>query len=116
MFEHGAKTRDGLLDHHELSQITHFWGTGLSPSDAREIIIQIDSDADGRISFRDFLALWRRANEGDVPLRVRSNLKRTVTQLGLEPRAEKPERLRFAGARGFFEQGMKKHARDCNDN
>jgi hypothetical protein len=72
-----------------------------------ELLNQMDDDSDGKLNFREFLEMWRKANDGDVPRSVRAPLLQSIFQLGIQPKGKPTSSIRFAGARGFFERHTK---------
>ncbi|CAG0920356.1 unnamed protein product [Notodromas monacha] len=107
IFDDADYNKDGRIDVTDLSYIFEKWGFPIELKHSAELIRRTEMNGGNTLIFSDFMTLWRNIHEGDVPASMRNQLLRTVEVLGIRPNGEQSTKLRFAGAKGFFEQNTR---------
>lgn len=93
---------DGYLDLPELKIMMEKLGAPQTHLGLKAMIAEVDEDKDGKISFREFLLIYRKANAGEL-----------ITNSGLEQLARlteiNVEEVGVCGAKNFFEAKIEQH-------
>uniref|UniRef100_A0A1A9ZDA7 EF-hand domain-containing protein n=1 Tax=Glossina pallidipes TaxID=7398 RepID=A0A1A9ZDA7_GLOPL len=96
--------RDGYLDLTELKYMMEKLGAPQTHLGLKQMIQEVDEDNDGKISFREFLLIYRKAQAGE--LENESGLKQLarLTEINVEE-------VGVSGAKNFFEAKIEQQLR-----
>ncbi|XP_076306601.1 EF-hand domain-containing protein D2 homolog isoform X2 [Tachypleus tridentatus] len=96
---------DGFIDFEELKRMMESVGAPQTHLALKEMIQEVDEDQDKKISFREFLLIFRKAQTGDLAADSGLNQLAKLTEIDVDQAG-------VSGARNFFEakiEQQKKH-------
>ncbi|XP_034471706.1 EF-hand domain-containing protein D2 homolog [Drosophila innubila] len=88
--------RDGYLDLNELKYMMEKLGAPQTHLGLKKMIADVDEDHDGKISFREFLLIYRKAQAGELDSDSGLNQLARLTEIDVE-------QVGVTGAKNFFE-------------
>lgn len=88
--------KDGYLDLEELKKMMEKIGAPQTHLGLKAMIKEIDEDGDGRISFREFLLIYRKAEAGELTEESGLSQLAKLTEINVEE-------VGVNGAKNFFE-------------
>ncbi|XP_076306600.1 EF-hand domain-containing protein D2-like isoform X1 [Tachypleus tridentatus] len=95
---------DGFIDFEELKRMMESVGAPQTHLALKEMIQEVDEDQDKKISFREFLLIFRKAQTGDLAADSGLNQLAKLTEIDVDQAG-------VSGARNFFEAKVGR----CND-
>ncbi|XP_075152089.1 EF-hand domain-containing protein D2 homolog Swip-1 [Haematobia irritans] len=96
--------RDGYLDLTELKYMMEKLGAPQTHLGLKEMIKEVDEDNDGKISFREFLLIYRKAQAGELDNDSGLNQLARLTEISVEE-------VGVSGAKNFFEAKIEQQLR-----
>lgn len=88
--------QDGFLDLAELKIMMEKLGAPQTHLSLKKMIAEVDEDQDGKISFREFLLIFRKAMAGELPADSGLDQLARLTEINVEE-------VGVGGAKNFFE-------------
>lgn len=99
-------SRDGFLDLEELKRMMEKLGAPQTHLGLKAMIKEVDEDNDNKISFREFLLIFRKANAGELLEESGLSKLARLTEINVEE-------VGVGGAKNFFEAKISELTR-CN--
>lgn len=96
--------RDGYLDLSELKYMMEKLGAPQTHLGLKKMIADVDEDHDGKISFREFLLIYRKAQAGELDSDSGLNQLARLTEIDVE-------QVGVSGAKNFFEAKIEQQLR-----
>jgi len=96
--------RDGFLDLQELKFMMEKLGAPQTHLGLKQMIAEVDEDNDGKISFREFLLIFRKAQAGELDSDSGLNQLARLTEVDVE-------QVGVSGAKNFFEAKIEQQLR-----
>ncbi|KAL7742150.1 hypothetical protein ACLKA6_018389 [Drosophila palustris] len=96
--------RDGYLDLNELKYMMEKLGAPQTHLGLKKMIADVDEDHDGKISFREFLLIYRKAQAGELDSDSGLNQLARLTEIDVE-------QVGVTGAKNFFEAKIEQQLR-----
>ncbi|KAH8413339.1 hypothetical protein KR009_010056 [Drosophila setifemur] len=96
--------RDGFLDLQELKFMMEKLGAPQTHLGLKKMIAEVDEDNDGKISFREFLLIYRKAQAGELDDDSGLNQLARLTEIDVE-------QVGVSGAKNFFEAKIEQQLR-----
>lgn len=96
--------RDGYLDITELKIMMEKLGAPQTHLGLKSMIAEVDEDHDGRISFREFLLIYRKAQAGELETDSGLSQLARLTEINVEE-------VGVGGAKNFFEAKIEQQLR-----
>ncbi|XP_068140148.1 EF-hand domain-containing protein D2 homolog [Drosophila tropicalis] len=96
--------RDGFLDLNELKFMMEKLGAPQTHLGLKKMIAEVDEDNDGKISFREFLLIFRKAQAGELDNDSGLNQLARLTEIDVE-------QVGVSGAKNFFEAKIEQQMR-----
>ncbi|XP_030556778.1 EF-hand domain-containing protein D2 homolog isoform X1 [Drosophila novamexicana] len=96
--------RDGFLDLNELKYMMEKLGAPQTHLGLKKMIADVDEDHDGKISFREFLLIYRKAQAGELDSDSGLNQLARLTEIDVE-------QVGVSGAKNFFEAKIEQQLR-----
>ncbi|XP_044572089.1 EF-hand domain-containing protein D2 homolog isoform X2 [Drosophila ananassae] len=96
--------RDGFLDLQELKFMMEKLGAPQTHLGLKKMIAEVDEDHDGKISFREFLLIYRKAGAGELDSDSGLNQLARLTEIDVE-------QVGVSGAKNFFEAKIEQQLR-----
>lgn len=95
---------DGYLDLTELKYMMEKLGAPQTHLGLKDMIKEVDEDNDGKISFREFLLIYRKAQAGELDSDSGLNALARLTEISVEE-------VGVSGAKNFFEAKIEQQLR-----
>jgi len=96
MFKKYDVGADGFIDLQELKRMMEVLGAPQTHLALKEMIKEVDEDRDTKISFREFMLIYRKANAGELDLNGGLSQLAQLTEINVEEAG-------VGGAKNFFE-------------
>ncbi|XP_017069929.1 LOW QUALITY PROTEIN: EF-hand domain-containing protein D2 homolog [Drosophila eugracilis] len=96
--------RDGFLDLQELKFMMEKLGAPQTHLGLKQMIAEVDEDNDGKISFREFLLIFRKAQAGELDSDSGLNQLARLTEVDVD-------QVGVSGAKNFFEAKIEQQLR-----
>ncbi|XP_022214680.1 EF-hand domain-containing protein D2 homolog [Drosophila obscura] len=96
--------RDGFLDLNELKFMMEKLGAPQTHLGLKKMIAEVDEDNDGKISFREFLLIYRKAQAGELDSESGLNQLARLTEIDVD-------QVGVSGAKNFFEAKIEQQLR-----
>lgn len=96
--------KDNFIDFEELKRMMEMLGAPQTHLALKEMIAEIDEDKDNKISFREFLLIYRKAKAGELALDSGLSQLATLTEIDVE-------KAGVGGAKNFFEAKIEEQSR-----
>ncbi|KAG8183805.1 hypothetical protein JTE90_027731 [Oedothorax gibbosus] len=106
MFKKFDVGQDGFIDLEELKRMMELLGAPQTHLALKEMIREVDEDLDKKISFREFLLIYRKAKAGELDLNGGLTQLTLLTEINVEETG-------VDGAKNFFEAKIAEQSASC---